>query len=52
MEDDTTLEGLPRMQFHLFIPWQIDDAICDRCGGPTQAHPSPEWLAEHPDEAR
>lgn len=52
MEDDTTLESLPRMQFHRFDPWRIDDEVCERCGGPQQAHPSEEWLAEHPDEIR
>lgn len=40
MDDDTTLESLPRLQRHDFEPWSIDDAICERCGGPRQAHPA------------
>lgn len=49
MEDDTMLESLPRMQFHAFRPMAVDEMICERCGGPEQAHPSPELLAAHPE---
>lgn len=42
MEEGTTLDSLPRLQFHRFEPWALDNAICERCGGPIQAHPSPE----------
>lgn len=54
MDDDTALESLPRMQTHRFEPFRgiPDSRICDRCGGPPQAHPSEQWLAEHPDEVR
>lgn len=48
-EDDTTLENLPRMQTHRFETWGIDEAICERCGGPRAAHPSEELLAAHPE---
>lgn len=45
-EDDTSLESLPRMQFHVLEPLRVDDQVCGRCGGPPQAHPTPEALAE------
>jgi hypothetical protein len=51
-DDDATLESLPRTQFHAFVPLALDELICERCGGPPQAHPSPAWIAEHPEDVR
>lgn len=40
------LDELPRMQFHLFVPWDVSPNVCRRCGQLPQAHPSPEMLAK------
>jgi hypothetical protein len=49
------LEDLPRMQLHLFVPWNRTDmgkSICQFCGGPPQAHPTPEALEKIKREAK